>query len=207
MASQYLPRGEDIYCASASQMFKVPVEKHGVNGDLRPKGKIAELALGYGGGVNALRAFGADRLGMSEDDMADTVHRWRGASPRIPALWRALESAAARCIVQRTHTVSNLGGIRFDLEQGILFMTLPSGRRMAYWGAAYGQSAERLRSGRVISYMGIDPRTKSGAGSRPSAVALRKTSSRPRPVTFCGIRCWPWSRRGMTSAPTSTTRC
>lgn len=152
--------GEDIYCASASQMFKVPVEKHGVNGDLRPKGKIAELALGYGGGVNALRAFGADRLGMSEDDMADTVHRWRGASPRIPALWRALESAAARCIVQRTHTVSNLGGIRFDLEQGILFMTLPSGRRMAYWGAAYGQSAERLRSGRVISYMGIDPRTK-----------------------------------------------
>ena len=151
--------GGDIYCASASQMFHVPVEKHGVNGELRQKGKIAELALGYGGGVNALKAFGADKMGMSEEEMQETVDLWRAASPNICALWKDIERAAIHCIVRRQTTVSPQAHIRFDLEKGILWMTLPSGRRIAYYGAAYEPST--LHPGRkAISYMGVDQQTK-----------------------------------------------
>ena len=153
--------GGDIYCASASQMFKVPVVKHGENGHLRQKGKIAELALGYGGGVNALKAFGADKMGMSDEDMVETVDLWRSASPRICALWKSLERAMMKCIVRKCSTVSTIGHIRFDWEQGIVWMRLPSGRRIAYYGAQYGES--RGKNGNAISYMGQDQRTKKWA--------------------------------------------
>lgn len=151
--------GGDIYCASASQMFHVPVVKHGENGHLRQKGKIAELALGYGGGANALKAFGADKMGMAEEEMVNTVDLWREASPRVCALWRALERAAIRCVVHKTPQVSAIGGIRFEMECGILWMTLPSGRRIAYYGAEYGPSRFH-RDRRALSYMGVDQKTK-----------------------------------------------
>ena len=151
--------GGDIYCASASQMFHVPVVKHGENGHLRQKGKIAELALGYGGGANALKAFGADKMGMTEEEMVNTVDLWREASPRVCALWRALERAAIRCVVHKTPQVSAIGGIRFEMECGILWMTLPSGRRIAYYGAEYGPS-RFYRDRRALSYMGVDQKTK-----------------------------------------------
>lgn len=151
--------GGDIYCASASQMFHVPVVKHGENGHLRQKGKIAELALGYGGGVSALKAFGADKLGMTEEEMVNTVDLWRESSPRICALWRALERAAIRCVAHKTPQVSAIGGIRFEMECGILWMTLPSGRRIAYYGAEYGPSRFH-RDRRALSYMGVDQKTK-----------------------------------------------
>lgn len=151
--------GGDIYCASASQMFHVPVVKHGENSHLRQKGKIAELALGYGGGANALKAFGADKMGMTEEEMVNTVDLWREASPRVCALWRALERAAIRCVVHKTPQVSAIGGIRFEMECGILWMTLPSGRRIAYYGAEYGPSRFH-RDRRALSYMGVDQKTK-----------------------------------------------
>lgn len=153
--------GGDIYCASASQMFRVPVVKHGVNGHLRQKGKIAELALGYGGGVGALRAFGADKMGMSDEDMAQTVDLWREASPHITALWRSLEDAAKRCIRRMRPTLSTVGHIRFDYEEDgedhVMFMTLPSGRRIAYWGADFTQNRWGNPS---LSYWGTDQKTK-----------------------------------------------
>ena len=149
--------GGDIYCASASQMFKVPVVKHGINGELRAKGKIAELALGFGGGVQALKAFGADKMGMSDEEMAETVDKWREASPHIVALWRSLEQAAQRCIRRQKSTLSTVGGIRFDWEDGVMWMRLPSGRRIAYWGADFGENRWGNPS---LSYMGLDQKTK-----------------------------------------------
>ena len=150
--------GGDIYCASASQMFHVPVVKHGENGHLRQKGKIAELALGYGGGVNALKAFGADKLGMTDEEMVQTVDLWREASPHICALWRSLEKAAIRCVVHRVTTIDKVAHIRFDMENGVLWMTLPSGRRIAYFGAAYEES--KFGRGKSLTYMGVDQKTK-----------------------------------------------
>lgn len=287
-------RGGDIYCQSASQMFKVPVEKHGVNGHLRQKGKVAELACiaegqlvltdsglvpienvtpdmklwdgiewvphngvvkkgvkrvityggltatedhrvwvegkpkpilfgdaarsgsrllrtgagratlrvgddhlsgeekelegntrmvpvydildagprhrftvsnalvhncGYGGGVSALKAFGADKMGMSEEEMQETVDLWRESSPKIVALWKSLEKAAIKCVARKTTTTSDLGNIRFDYEQGILWMTLPSGRRIAYYGAKY-EVSQWNKERKVLSYMGVDQKTK-----------------------------------------------
>lgn len=151
--------GGDIYCASASQMFHVPVVKHGENGHLRQKGKIAELALGYGGGVNALKAFGADKMGMSEEEMQETVDLWRESSPKIVALWKSLEKAAIKCVARKATTTSDLGNIRFDYEKGILWMTLPSGRRIAYYGAKY-EASQWDKERKVLSYMGVDQKTK-----------------------------------------------
>lgn len=151
--------GGDIYCSSASQMFHVPVEKHGANSHLRKKGKVAELALGYGGGVNALLAFGADKLGMTNEDMAQTVDLWRAASPKIVAIWSSLERAMKRCIVHHATTRDQIGGIVFQWERGIVWMVLPSGRRMAYYGAEYSPS--RYNHDRmVIKYVGLNQRTK-----------------------------------------------
>lgn len=151
--------GGDIYCASAAQMFHVPVVKHGENGHLRQKGKVAELALGYGGGVNALKAFGADKMGMTEEEMQETVDLWRESSPKICQLWKTMEKAACRCVLSKAPTKDSLAGIRFDYENGVLWMTLPSGRRLAYWGAQYTES--RFHPGRrVLSYMGVDQQTK-----------------------------------------------
>ena len=122
--------GGDIYCASASQMFHVPVEKHGVNGHLRQKGKIAELALGYGGSVGALKAMGALNYGLQEDELKPLVDAWRLSNPHITKLWWDVDKAASTCVRERTTTETH--GIRFQYQSGMLFITLPSGRRLAY---------------------------------------------------------------------------
>ena len=122
--------GKDIYCASASQMFGVPVEKHGVNGELRQKGKIAELALGYGGSVGALTAMGALEMGLAEEELQPLVNAWRQASPNIVRFWWAVDKAAKQAVFEKTPSkVKNIG---FRYESGFLFITLPSGRELAY---------------------------------------------------------------------------
>lgn len=151
--------GQDIYCATASQMFHVPVVKHGVNGELRQKGKVAELACGYGGGVNALKAFGADKMGMTDEEMQDVVDKWRDSNANVAAWWKTMENAAVRAVARQVETVDKIGKIAFSFEKGVLFMKLPSGRRLAYWGAAYGES--RFHPGRkTLSYMGVNQQTK-----------------------------------------------
>lgn len=279
--------GQDIYCATASQMFHVPVVKHGINGELRQKGKVAELACiaedelvltdrglvpiqnvtlshrvwdgrewvahdgvvcrgekevvtyggltatpdhmvfiegsdrpvqfgdaaargarliqsgaggadvlgvkspddltrrasrvydiinagarhrftvsgvlvhncGYGGGVNALKAFGADKMGMTDEEMQDVVDKWRDSNANVAAWWKTMENAAVRAVARQVETVDKIGGITFSYENGVLFMNLPSGRRLAYWGAAYGES--RFQPGRkTLSYMGVNQQTK-----------------------------------------------
>ena len=279
--------GQDIYCATASQMFHVPVVKHGVNGELRQKGKVAELACiaedelvltdrglvpiqnvtlshrvwdgrewvahdgvvcrgekevvtyggltatpdhmvfiegsdrpvqfgdaaargarllqsgaggadvlgvkspddltrrasrvydiinagarhrftvsgvlvhncGYGGGVNALKAFGADKMGMTDEEMQDVVDKWRDSNANVAAWWKTMENAAVRAVARQVETVDKIGKIAFSFENGVLFMKLPSGRRLAYWGAAYGES--RFQPGRkTLSYMGVNQQTK-----------------------------------------------
>ncbi len=127
---QVFESGGDIYCASASQMFGVPVEKHGVNGHLRQKGKIAELALGYGGSVGALKAMGALEMGLNEDELKPLVTAWRTTNPNIVRLWWAVDKAAMKAVRERTITETH--GIRFSYQSGMLFITLPSGRRLSY---------------------------------------------------------------------------
>ena len=122
--------GGDIYCSSASQMFKVPVEKHGVNGHLRQKGKIAELALGYGGSVGALKAMGALNMGLQEEELKPLVDAWRQANPKIVRFWWDVDRAASTCV--REHTNTETHGIRFMYQSGIMFIVLPSGRKLAY---------------------------------------------------------------------------
>lgn len=156
---QVFEDGGDIYCQSASQMFKVPVVKHGENGHLRQKGKVAELACGYGGGVGALKAFGADKMGMSEEEMQETVDMWREASPKIVQMWWDIGKAAARSITRRSHVDTPYKGVSFDFEDGILWMNLPSGRSLAYFGAKYEESA-RMPGKMTINYMGVDQQTK-----------------------------------------------
>ena len=123
-------KGEDIYCASASKMFKVPVVKHGINGELRQKGKIAELALGYGGSVGALTAMGALDMGLRQEELGPLVKAWREANPAIVKFWwdvdKAVKNAIKTRIFQKTH------GLVFSVQSGILFITLPSKRRLAY---------------------------------------------------------------------------
>ena len=127
--------GGDIYCSSASAMFRVPVVKHGVNGHLRQKGKIAELACGYGGGVGALRAFGADKMGLTEEEMQDIVAQWRAASPAIPRFWRDAESAAVRAINNPGRTTTVPCGVKYRRDGDALRCRLPSGRILSYWDA------------------------------------------------------------------------
>lgn len=122
--------GDDIYCASASQMFHVPVEKHGQNAELRQKGKIAELALGYGGSVGALTAMGALDMGLAEEELQPLVNAWRTASPNIVRFWWDVDSAAIGAIKYRT--TSKTHGILFAYRSGMLFVTLPSGRNLTY---------------------------------------------------------------------------
>ena len=123
--------GGDIYCASASAMFKVPVEKHGVNKELRAKGKIAELACGYGGGVNALKAFGADKMGLTDSEMETIIKKWRDSSPNICKLWREVENLAKQAI-QEKKFVSYKKNISFESDGDFLFVTLPSERKISY---------------------------------------------------------------------------
>ena len=123
-------KGGDIYCASASQMFHVPVEKHGVNGHLRQKGKIAELALGYGGSVGALKAMGALSMGVPEEELKPLVDAWRGSNPNIVKLWWDVDRAAYTCVREKVPTETH--GVRFLYQSGMLFIVLHSGRRLVY---------------------------------------------------------------------------
>lgn len=174
--------GKDLYCATASKMFKVPVEKHGVNGHLRQKGKVATLACGYGGGVAALKKFGADKMGLTEAEMQDIVTQWRAASPTIPRLWRRVEDAAKtalqnpgrRCVVLRKYrdverarqneALTGRSGYSPDFLAGgevctywrdadALRCKLPSGRILTYWGA-------RLDNEGNICFMGQNQTTR-----------------------------------------------
>ena len=142
--------GKDIYCASASQMFKVPVEKHGVNGHLRQKGKIAELALGYGGSVGALKAMGAIEMGLTEDELTPLVDAWRQSNPNITKLWWDVDRAATEAVLYKRKSETH--GIHFDYRSGMLFITLPSGRRLAYVKPRIG---ENKFGGDCITYEGV----------------------------------------------------
>ena len=142
--------GKDIYCASASQMFGVPVEKHGVNGHLRQKGKIAELALGYGGSVGALKAMGALEMGLQEDELPALVSAWRQANPKIVQFWWAVDRAVMEAVSRRTTTKTH--GIIFSARNGMLFITLPSGRSLAYVKPKIG---ENRFGGDCITYEGV----------------------------------------------------
>ncbi len=124
-------KGGDIYCASASKMFGVPVEKHGINGHLRQKGKIAELALGYQGSIGALKAMGADKMGLSDEELREIVNSWRKASPHIKQLWYDVDAAALEAL-RECRAVTLHHGIVFSRRKGILFIRLPSGRKLAY---------------------------------------------------------------------------
>ena len=148
---QVFAEGKDIYCASASQMFGVPVEKHGVNGHLRQKGKIAELALGYGGSVGALKAMGAIEMGLQEEELKPLVDAWRTANPMIVKLWWEVDRAVTRAVSDKTATETH--GIRFTCQSGMLFITLPSGRRLAYVKPRIG---ENQFGGSAITYMGTN---------------------------------------------------
>ena len=142
--------GGDIYCASASQMFHVPVEKHGVNGHLRQKGKIAELALGYGGSVGALKSMGAREMGLAEEELQPLVSAWRDSNPNITEFWWAVDRAVKECVKKRMPTETH--GIRFDYQSGMLFITLFSGRRLAYVKPRIG---ENQFGGESVTYMGM----------------------------------------------------
>ena len=143
-------RGEDIYCASASRIFGVPVVKHGENGHLRQKGKVAELACGYGGSVGAMKAMGADALGLSDAELKQIVTDWREASPHIVQLWWDVEAAAMKAVRQKTSAETH--GIIFSYESGFLFVQLPGGRRLAYVKPRIG---ENRFGGESITYWGV----------------------------------------------------
>ena len=147
--------GEDIYCASASKMFGVPVVKHGENGHLRQKGKISELACGFGGSVGAMKAMGADSLGLSDTELKQIVTDWREASPHITELWWAVDRAVKKTIKEKTSTETH--GLKFSYEAGFLFIELPSGRRLAYAKPCIG---ENQFGGESVTYMGINAQKK-----------------------------------------------
>ncbi len=143
-------RNGDIYCASASAMFGVPVEKHGRNAELRQKGKIAELALGYGGSVGALKSMGALEMGLKEEELQPLVDSWRTANPNIVRFWWDVDRAVKKAVKQREPSV--LRGIRFECRSGMLFITLPSGRRIAYVKPRIG---ENRFGGESVTYEGV----------------------------------------------------
>lgn len=142
--------GGDIYCASASQMFKVPVEKHGINSELRQKGKIAELALGYGGSVGALKSMGALEMGLAEDELKPLVDAWRTANPHIVRLWWDIDKAVKKVVTEKT-TVE-LYGLKIFYKSGIMFIKLPSCRCLAYIKPKIG---ENIFGGESVTYEGV----------------------------------------------------
>lgn len=147
--------GEDIYCALASKMFGVPVVKHGENGHLRQKGKISELACGFGGSVGAMKAMGADSLGLSDTELKQIVTDWREASPHITELWWAVDRAVKKAVKEKTATKTH--GLLFSYEAGFLFIRLPSGRRLAYAKPYIGKNKF---GGESVTYMGINAQKK-----------------------------------------------
>ena len=147
--------GGDIYCASASAMFHVPVVKHGINGHLRQRGKVAELALGYGGSVGALKAMGALEMGVPEEELKTLVDAWRDSNPNIVRLWWDVDRAVMEAVIDKSETETH--GIRFTCTSGMLFITLPSGRRLAYVKPRIG--VNRF-GGESVTYEGIGPTKK-----------------------------------------------
>lgn len=148
--SEVFKNGGDIYCASASQMFGVPVEKHGVNGHLRQKGKIAELALGYGGSVGALKAMGALEMGLTEEELPDLVSAWRQSNPNIVRFWWDVDSAVKKAIKEKT--TQSTHGVSFCCRSGMLFIQLPSGRVLSYVKPRMG---ENKFGGESVTYEGV----------------------------------------------------
>ena len=148
--SKVFAEGKDIYCASASQMFEVPVEKHGVNSHLRQKGKIAELALGYGGSVGALKSMGALEMGLTEEELQPLVDSWRNSNPMITAFWWDVDTAVKTTIKQ--HIPTEVRGIKFCYKNGMLFIRLPSGRMLSYVKPKIG---ENRFGGESVTYEGI----------------------------------------------------
>ena len=148
--SEVFKSGGDIYCASASQMFGVPVEKHGINGHLRQKGKIAELALGYGGSVGALKAMGALEMGLTEEELPDLVSAWRQSNPNIVRFWWDVDSAVKKAIKEKT--TQSIHGISFCCRSGMLFIQLPSGRVLSYVKPRMG---ENKFGGESVTYEGV----------------------------------------------------
>ena len=148
--SKVFAEGKDIYCASASQMFGVPVEKHGINSHLRQKGKIAELALGYGGSIGALKSMGALDMGLTEDDLQPLVDAWRMSNPFITKFWWDIDRAVKTTITQRVQT--EVRGIKFMYKSGMLFIKLPSGRLLSYVKPKIG---ENKFGGESVTYEGI----------------------------------------------------
>ena len=148
--SKVFAEGKDIYCASASQMFGVPVEKHGINSHLRQKGKIAELALGYGGSVGALKSMGALDNGLQEEELQPLVSAWRQANPNIVQFWWDVDNAVKTTVRQRITT--EVRGIRFSYKSGMLFIILPSGRQLSYVKPRIG---ENRFGGESVTYEGI----------------------------------------------------
>lgn len=147
--SRVFEKGKDIYCMSASQMFGVPVEKHGQNADLRQKGKIAELACGYGGAVGALKAMGAIDMGLEEQELQPLVDSWRQANPSIVLFWWDVDRAVKTAVKEQIQTETH--GIQFEVRNGMLFITLPSGRKLAYVKPKMG---ENQFGGESVTYEG-----------------------------------------------------
>ncbi|HEL0713685.1 TPA: DNA polymerase [Streptococcus equi subsp. zooepidemicus] len=147
--SKVFEQGKDIYCMSASQMFGVPVEKHGQNADLRQKGKIAELACGYGGAVGALKAMGAIDMGLGEKELQPLVDSWRQANPNIVLFWWDVDNAVKSAVKFQEQTETH--GIQFTTSKGILFITLPSGRKLSYVKPKMG---ENQFGGESVTYEG-----------------------------------------------------
>lgn len=148
--SKIFAEGKDIYCASASQMFDVPVEKHGINGHLRQKGKIAELALGYGGSVGALKSMGALEMGLTDEELQPLVNSWRNSNTMITAFWWDIDRAVKTTITQRIQT--EVRGIHFFYKSGMLFIKLPSGRLLSYVKPRIG---ENQYGGESVTYEGV----------------------------------------------------
>jgi DNA polymerase len=152
---QAFANGEDIYCASASKMFGVPVEKNGVNGHLRQKGKVAELACGYGGSIGAIKAMGGDALNLSDDALFKLVNDWRNASPNIVKFWSEVQSVAVKVITDKSSMT--LERLKFSYEIGIFFIELPSGRKLAY----VRPKVEKDDNGKtIITYEGVGENKK-----------------------------------------------
>lgn len=149
--------GKDIYCATASEMFGVPVEKNGVNKELRQKGKQAELACGYGGSLGAMKKMGGDAMGLTDDEMMELVNKWRSANKQIVKLWNDMNKAAVATVKEKNMHVVKC--IKFFYEAGILFMELPSGRRLAYTRPKIINNAFGFEA---IEYMGVESNKKYG---------------------------------------------
>ena len=177
--------GKDIYCSTASQMFGVPVVKHGANGELRQKGKIAELACGYGGSVGALKAMGALDMGIPEEELASLVQSWRSANPHIVDFWWQVDGAVKAAIKQRIPVWVN--NIQFFCQSGLLFIELPSGRRLSYVKPRIG---ENKFGGESVTYEGIGA-TKKWERLKATDQSSWKTSSRGQPGTSSAMPCRP----------------